>query len=93
LQKPSTKIVGMSLPNDEYMKWNIEKAARALVAKPDEEEATMQVYEAHKEILKKRGVSAVALAEGDSKLLKRIYDILDVEIPDAPVPGEGITIR
>jgi len=57
---------------EEYFYWNVQGSARAIVAKPEECELNLMVYEIHKAILAKRGASTEFLAKGDEELVRLI---------------------
>ncbi|MBI4019955.1 MAG: hypothetical protein HY367_01375, partial [Candidatus Aenigmarchaeota archaeon] len=48
---------GAGMNDEEYMAWNIEGATRRLRDAPEEAEITLVVYEIHRAMMAKRGVS------------------------------------
>jgi hypothetical protein len=51
--------------NNAYLAWNVAGCVRKLRAAPNEYDITLVVYEIHKDILRRRGVSEDDLKVGD----------------------------
>ena len=57
--------LGAGLSNEQYIAWNVDGCVRVLRDAPHEYSITLMVYEIHKNVLRKRGVSEDDLKVGD----------------------------
>lgn len=59
---------------NEYSRWNVENAARAILARPEEREIALMVYDIHRRILENSGYNSENLKEADDKLVRLVKD-------------------